>query len=58
MQSETPHPEELHAQTTIAALHERIRDLETEIVDLTLLHETTVEHGTTLENELIDLVET
>ncbi|MCB0062916.1 MAG: GAF domain-containing protein [Caldilineaceae bacterium] len=45
-------------QATITALQARIQELETEIVDLTLLHETTVEHGTTLENELIDLVAT
>lgn len=42
----------------IAALQARVQELEIELVDLTLLHETTIEHGTTLENELIDLVAT
>ena len=58
MKSKTPHQKELHPQTTITTLQARIQELETEIADLTLLHETTVEHGTTLENELIDLVAT
>lgn len=58
MQSETLRQEETQLQATIVALRSRIQDLETEIADLTLLHETTVDHGTTLENELIDLVAT
>lgn len=40
------------------ALQDRIDELESELADLWLLHETTIDHGTTLENELIDLVET
>ena len=41
-----------------AALQARVVELENDLADLGLLHETIVEHGTTLENELIDLVET
>jgi hypothetical protein len=39
-------------------LNTRIQELETELTDLQLLNEMVVEHGTELENELIELVET
>ncbi len=58
MRSQITEDQDLHSEASIAALQARIQELETEIVDLTVLHETTVEHGTTLENELIDLVAT
>jgi hypothetical protein len=41
-----------------AALLERIASLESDLADLSMLHETTLEHANTLENDLIDLVET
>src|SRR4051812_29265942 len=41
-----------------AALLERIASLESSLADLSILHETTLEHANTLENDLIDLVET
>lgn len=40
------------------ALLERIASLESELEDLAILHETTLEHANTLENDLIALVET
>src|SRR5687767_4822206 len=40
------------------ALLERISSLESDLADLSMLHETTLEHANTLENDLIDLVET
>ncbi len=39
--------------TNRAALEERITELESEIADLQILYETTTEHGTALENELM-----
>ena len=39
-------------------LQARLQELESEISDLQLLHEMVVDHGTELENELIELVET
>jgi len=41
-----------------AALQERIASLESDLEDLAMLHETTLDHANTLENDLIGLVET
>jgi hypothetical protein len=41
-----------------AALRAQIAELESELEDLRMLHDTIVEHGSALENELIELVET
>lgn len=41
-----------------AALLKRIAALESELADMAMLHETTLEHANTLENDLIELVET
>ncbi len=46
------------ADQAIAGLQARIAELESEMVDQNLLLETVMEHGTTLENELMDLVGT
>ena len=45
-------------QNENAALHAQINELEGDLEDLRMLHETILEHGSSLENELIDLVET
>jgi adenylate cyclase len=42
-----------HSTTNKATLEQRIAELESEIADLQLLYETTIEHGTSLENELM-----
>ncbi len=39
-------------------LHARVDELENELSDIQLIHEMVVSHGTELENELIELVET
>src|SRR3569623_583975 len=52
MSSETPN------DLDHAALLERIASLESNLADLSILHETTLEHANALENDLIDLVET
>lgn len=49
---------QIPAQLDSVALQARVQELESEMADFWLLHETTIDHGTTLENELIDLVET
>lgn len=41
----------------LRVLRARVTDLECELEDLKLLHDTIVEHGSSLENELIELVE-
>jgi hypothetical protein len=45
-------------ETDPAVLQARVAELENDLADLRLLHENIVEHGTTLENELINLVRT
>ena len=50
-------PAHVHDENT-TALRAQIVELESELEDLKLLHETIVEHGSAVENDLIELVET
>ena len=47
-----------NAAAEAAALKKKVLALESELEDLNMLHETILDHGSTLENELIELVET
>ena len=46
-------PSKTNQQTKIKTLQSRIRELEEELADFQILYETTMEHGTSLENELM-----
>ncbi len=52
MSQSTPIPEAIPTVEEIAGLQARLAALESELADTQVLYETTLDHGTTLENEL------